>query len=68
MNQKITGFHLDDENDWVAELEYHHGQHARHNPPFLSRPWVTSLEGRKNKIGITLCCKKCQRNEPIDSW
>ncbi len=68
MNQKIIGFHLDDENDWVAELICHHGQHVRHNPPFINRPWVITSAGRKSKIGHELLCLKCQRNEPIDKW
>jgi len=68
MQSKIVGFHKDDENDWVAELECHHGQHVRHQPPFFNRPWVKTTKGRKDKIGETLNCLKCQRNEPIDIW
>ena len=68
MKQKITGYHLDEENDWVAELECHHGQHVRHQPPFINRPWVITLEGRNEKIGHVLECLKCNRNEPIDVW
>ena len=68
MKQKITGYHLDEENDWVAELECHHGQHIRHQPPFIDRPWVTSLKGRDEKIGHLLECLKCNRNEPVDVW
>lgn len=33
MQQRITGFHLDEENHWVAELECGHFQHTRHDPP-----------------------------------
>lgn len=68
MNRKITGFHLDEESDWVAELECHHGQHVRHKPPFINRPWVVTLEGRNNKLGDTLKCLKCDLNEPADEW
>lgn len=68
MNQKITGFHLDEENDWVAELECHHGQHVRHQPPFINRPWVETNEGRNIKLGATLKCLKCDLNEPADDW
>jgi len=68
MKQKITGFHLDDENDWVAELECHHGQHVRHKPPFINRPWVVTVNGREEKIGEILNCVKCDQNEPIDIW
>ena len=68
MKQKITDFHLDEENDWVAELECHHGQHVRHQPPFINRPWVITIKGREGKIGETLNCIKCDQNEPIDIW
>ena len=68
MQRKITGFHKDEENDWVAELECHHGQHVRHQPPFINRPWVISVAGRHDKIGSVLSCKKCIQNEPLDVW
>lgn len=68
MKQKITGFHLDEENDWVAELKCHHGQHVRHQPPFINRPWVVTANTRNEKLGETLNCLKCDQNEPIDSW
>lgn len=68
MKRKITGYHLDEENDWVAELECHHGQHVRHQPPFVNRPWVITTKGRNSMIGIQLDCLKCDLNEPADSW
>lgn len=40
MQRRIVGFHLDEANDWVAELECGHNQHVRHNPPWTHRPWV----------------------------
>lgn len=63
MIRKITGYHLDDENHWVAELACFHGQHQRHNPPMISRPWVMTGEGRKARIGTTLNCLRCDRRE-----
>ena len=36
--RKIVDFHLDENLDWVAELECGHEQHVRHNPPFYPRP------------------------------
>ncbi|MCU4386288.1 DUF3565 domain-containing protein [Acinetobacter haemolyticus] len=30
MQQAIVGFHLDDENHWVADLACGHTQHLRH--------------------------------------
>jgi Protein of unknown function (DUF3565) len=58
-NRKIVGFHHDDAGDWVADLECGHTQHVRHNPPWQSRPWVTTLEGRASRIGAELACAKC---------
>jgi Protein of unknown function (DUF3565) len=57
--RRIVGFHQDENGDWVAELECGHGQHVRHNPPWSSRPWVTTPEGRKAHLGRELDCKKC---------
>ncbi len=68
MQRKITGYHLDEYDDWVAELECHHGQHVRHNPPFVNRPWVITADGRESKIGEMLNCKKCDEDTPIDIW
>lgn len=68
MQRKITGFHLDEFDDWVAELECHHGQHVRHNPPFLNRPWVVNEKDRNSKVGEMLACKKCDENAPKDEW
>lgn len=60
MQQAIIGFHLDDENHWVADLACGHGQHVRHNPPWQNRPWVMTEQGRKEKLGVRLECKKCE--------
>lgn len=68
MQRKITGYHLDEYDDWVAELECHHGQHVRHKPPFINRPWVTTEEGRKSKLGNFLECKKCNDNFEPDVY
>jgi hypothetical protein len=57
--RRITGFHLDEQDDWVAELECGHGQHVRHRPPWINRPWVTTPEGRASHLGQTLRCQKC---------
>jgi hypothetical protein len=38
MQRKIIGFHQDEEQDWVADLECGHQQHVRHTPPWLNRP------------------------------
>ena len=31
--RKIVDFHLDEDCEWVAELECGHQQQVRHNPP-----------------------------------
>jgi hypothetical protein len=59
MQQAIVGFHQDEFGDWVADLRCGHGQHVRHQPPMTNRPWVLKEEGRKQHLGGTLNCKKC---------
>lgn len=55
----ISGFHADEQHDWVADLACGHTQHVRHNPPWTLRPWVTTPEGRAAHIGAELMCTKC---------
>ena len=62
MRRRITGFHRDEAGDWVAEMECGHGQHVRHRPPFVLRPWVITAEGRRGKLGQTLKCVKCEHS------
>jgi hypothetical protein len=57
--RRIVGFHQDDEQHWVADLECGHAQHVRHDPPWQIRPWVTTPEGRAAFIGTPLRCVKC---------
>ncbi len=59
MQQAIMGFHLDDEQHWVAQLACGHNQHVRHTPPWQNRPWVLTKEGRDEKLGMMLECKLC---------
>ena len=68
MLRKITGFRTDEQGHWVAELECGHTQHVRHDPPWMSRPWVLTEQGRNERIGTELDCKKCDaRSEPAAS-
>ena len=60
MQQAIVGFHLDEENHWVAELACGHGQHVRHDPPWQNRPWVLTEQGRRAKLRAMPECKKCE--------
>ncbi len=64
MKQRIIGFHQDEHGDWVADLACGHGQHVRHTPPWSERPWVVTPQGREQKLGETLACKKCDEESP----
>ena len=59
MERRITGFHQDDEGDWVAELECGHTQHVRHDPPWQVRDWVMTEQGRAGRVGTGLECGWC---------
>jgi tellurite resistance-related uncharacterized protein len=61
MQTTIAGFHRDDAGDWVAELSCQHGQHMRHRPPWQLREWVTSEEGRRQKLGQAIDCPLCDQ-------
>lgn len=63
MQRPITGFRLDEHDDWVAVLGCGHPQHVRHRPPFEERPWVTTEAGRREKLGVPLDCVRCDRCE-----
>lgn len=63
MKRPITGFALDDQNDWYATLSCGHRQHVRHRPPFIERPWVTTAAGRDRRLGTNLDCVRCDRFE-----
>ena len=68
MKRSIVGFHKDGENDWVAELDCGHNQHARHRPPFINRPWVETEVGRNNHLGVELDCLLCDRRQMPDAF
>ena len=63
MKRAITGFHLDEMSDWVADLDCGHGRHVRHRPPFVNRPWVVTEAGREAMLGTALDCVRCDRME-----
>lgn len=62
----IIGFHRDEEDHWVADLDCGHTRHVRHDPPWQNREWVLLLEDRRERIGFMLECKKCSAT-PGDS-
>ncbi len=66
MQRAITGFRWDEAGDPVAELACGHGQHVRHQPPMMSRPWVLTEEGRASRLGVPLECVRCDRFERPD--
>ena len=65
MKTKITGFHLDEDNHWVANLSCGHTQHFRHKPPWQKREWVLSAHGRKKFIDFELECRACKDNNKL---
>ena len=67
MKQAISGYHRDEDDHWVAELCCGHNQHLRHNPPLVSRLWVTSQAGRDSMLGYELNCVKCDASVPVDN-
>jgi len=60
MLRKIVGFHMDENRDWVAELDCGHQQHVRQNPPHTGHHWVTTLQGRLEHMGQELSCSACR--------
>ena len=62
LKRKIIGFHQDEQQHWVADLECGHTQHVRHDPPWMVRPWVTTPEGRESFLGFELDCRKCDES------
>ena len=68
MQRPIIGFVLDAVGDWTAGLSCGHAQHVRHHPPFVSRPWVTTAEGRAERLGLMLECVRCDRMELPDHF
>ena len=63
MKRAIIGYHQDEEDDWVSELDCFHHQHVRNTPPFVNRPWVETKKGRDDMLGEVLECVCCDRRE-----
>jgi hypothetical protein len=59
VKRRIIGFHQDEEQHWVAELECGHTQHVRHDPPWQVREWVVTPPGRRAWLGKDLDCRRC---------
>lgn len=65
--RRIVGFHMDAEQQWVAELECGHTRHVRHDPPWQVREWVLTESGRHGFLGSELGCVHCA-SEGIERW
>jgi len=61
---RITGFHQDPQGDWIADLACGHTQHVRHRPPWQSRPWTQTAEGRASRLGAEIECPLCDPPDP----
>jgi Protein of unknown function (DUF3565) len=59
LDRAIIALHQDEQGNWVADLECGHTQHVRHDPPWVERPWVTTPDGRQNRMGAMLNCRQC---------
>jgi tellurite methyltransferase len=66
MLRAMTGFHLDEDGDWVAELSCLHSQHIRHRPPFWNAAWIEDEAERHARVGQLLDCPLCERAELPD--
>ncbi|WP_432455144.1 MULTISPECIES: DUF3565 domain-containing protein [unclassified Agarivorans] len=66
MDQVIVGFHLDEQQHWIAKLACGHSQHLRHQPPWQNRAWVFDHHARLSRLGQTLYCTKCLKSVPAD--
>ncbi|WDU61558.1 DUF3565 domain-containing protein [Pseudomonas poae] len=63
----VTGFHQDEDQQWVVELSCGHTQHLRHQPPWQSRAWVTDPTQRLEKIGQRFACGWCAQAPDRDN-
>lgn len=59
-----VGFHRDAEGRWVAELDCGHHAHVRHEPPWVD---LVTDEGRREALGMTGTCAKCETGAPKDA-
>jgi len=67
IREAVVGFHQDETGDWVADLACGHTRHVRHNPPWMNRPWVTTEDGRRARIGKLVRCRKCAEEVGLEA-
>jgi hypothetical protein len=58
--RKIVGFHMNENRDWVAELDCGHKKHVRNDPPYTGNHWVTTAQGRQEHMGQEVTCSACR--------
>jgi len=58
--RKIVGFHMNENRDWVADLDCGHQKLVRNDPPWTEHHWVTTAQGRNDHIGQELSCSACR--------
>jgi hypothetical protein len=63
MKRRITDYDRDEEGHWRAILDCGHPQHVRHDPPLITREWVSTKEGRASRLGQELDCGRCDEEE-----
>ena len=61
--RKIVGFRMDEDRNWVAQLECGHQKHVRNDPPYTDHHWVTTAQGRQEHMGQELSCSACRPGE-----
>lgn len=65
MQRVIAGFQKDEHGYWVAVLNCGHTRHVRHDPPWQTRVWAMTEEGRQQFLGTAMECKKCYEEEKV---
>lgn len=58
---RIVKFDRDENGDWFALLECGHTRHMRHRPPWETRTWVLTEQGRALKVGLLIDCRLCEQ-------
>ena len=61
MKQAVVRFNQEDAGEWVVELACGHARHVRHKPPWENYVWITSKQGRQQKVGQLIECRLCDQ-------
>jgi len=60
--ERLVGFHLDEQGDWVLSSAAGTGQHVRHRPPWEMSRGGVSEEGRRAHLRKVLRCVRCDED------